>query len=167
MRPLGGWVFGLIADRRGRRFGLTLAILLAALGSLAIALAPTFAQVGVAASMVLLAARLVQGFSHGGETGSAFTYLAEIAPRTKRGLWASTPWIGVGLGFVFTSVLSPEQMNAYGWRIPFLVGALLGVYGLVIRFRMTESEVYENRTTPPRTCVPAKRCGCCANTERR
>ncbi|EME67234.1 arabinose efflux permease family protein [Rhodococcus ruber BKS 20-38] len=150
MRPLGGWVFGIIADRKGRRFSLTLAILLAAVGSLIIAVAPTFAQVGVFASLILLLARLIQGLSHGGETGSAFTYLAEIAPNDKRGLWASTPWVGValgtmtatGLGFLFTSALTTEQMNAFGWRIPFVVGAILGVYGLVIRFKMAESDVY-------------------------
>lgn len=157
MRPIGGWVFGLIADKKGRRFSLTLAILLAAAGSLLIAVAPTFAQVGVAASAILLFARLVQGLSHGGETGSAFTYLAEIAPARKRGLWASTPWIGValgtmtatGLGVLFTTLFTTEQMNAFGWRIPFLVGAALGIYGLLIRFRMAESEVYERQEQEP------------------
>ena len=151
MRPIGGWVFGLIADRKGRRFSLTLAIMLAAVGSLMIAVAPTFNQAGVWASVVLLLARLVQGFSHGGETGSAFTYLAEIAPHNKRGLWASTPWIGValgtmlatGFGVLLTSVLDKQQMSEFGWRIPFVMGAVLGLYGLFLRFRMAESEVYE------------------------
>jgi MFS transporter, MHS family, alpha-ketoglutarate permease len=151
MRPLGGWVFGLIADKKGRRFSLTLAILLAALGSLLIAVAPTFDQVGVWASAVLLLARLIQGLSHGGETGSAFTYLAEIAPAGRRGLWASTPWIGValgtmlatGLGVLFTTVLDKQQMSDFGWRIPFVIGAVLGLYGLLLRFRMAESEVFE------------------------
>ncbi|GAA3677359.1 MFS transporter [Arthrobacter ginkgonis] len=151
MRPIGGWVFGLIADRKGRRFSLTLAILLAAVGSLIIAVAPTFDQAGVWASAVLLLARLIQGLSHGGETGSAFTYLAEIAPSDKRGLWASTPWIGValgtmlatGLGVLLTSVLDQQEMSAFGWRIPFVVGALLGLYGLFLRFKMAESEVFE------------------------
>ncbi|WP_370184816.1 MFS transporter [Rhodococcus wratislaviensis] len=157
MRPIGGWVFGLIADKRGRRFSLTLAILLAAAGSLIIALAPTFTQVGVLASAVLLMARLIQGLSHGGETGSAFTYLAEISPDGKRGLWASTPWVGVaigtmtatGLGFAFTTLLTADQMSDFGWRIPFFVGAALGVYGLVIRFRMAESDVYEQQDESP------------------
>lgn len=151
MRPVGGWVFGLIADRKGRRFSLTLAIFLAAVGSLLIAVTPTFGQAGVWASMVLLLARLIQGLSHGGETGSAFTYLAEIAPSKKRGLWASTPWIGValgtmlatGLGVLFTAILSDEQMASFGWRIPFVIGALLGLYGLFLRFKMNESEVFE------------------------
>ncbi|MFV2195325.1 MFS transporter [Nocardiopsis sp. LOL_012] len=151
MRPVGGWLFGRIADRRGRRFSLTLAITLAAAGSLVIAVAPTFDSAGVLASFVLLAARLLQGLSHGGETGSAFTYLAEVAPEHRRGLWAATPWLGVGLGSLMatglgallTGVLSDEAMAAYGWRIPFLVGAALGLYALYIRLTMAESEVYE------------------------
>ncbi|MCW4384374.1 MFS transporter [Salinibacterium sp. SYSU T00001] len=151
MRPIGGWVFGRIADRRGRRFSLTLAIALAAIGSLIIAVSPTFAQIGVLASAVLLLARLVQGLSHGGETGSAFTYLAEVAPERRRGLWASTPWVGVaigsmaatGLGAALTAILSDTAMAEYGWRIPFAIGALLGVYALYIRFRMDESAHYE------------------------
>lgn len=151
MRPIGGWVFGHLADRKGRRFSLTVAILLAALGSLIIAVTPTFSQIGVWASAVLLLARLIQGFSHGGETGSAFTYLAEIAPPAKRGLWASTPWIGValgtmlatGFGVLLTTVLDKQQMSEFGWRIPFIVGAALGLYGLFLRFKMKESEVFE------------------------
>ncbi|MCC9192286.1 MFS transporter [Arthrobacter sp. zg-Y916] len=151
MRPIGGWLFGRIADERGRRFSLTLAIALAALGSLVIAVAPNFDAIGVFASILLLLARLVQGLSHGGETGSAFTYLAEVAPEGRRGLWASSPWIGVGigsmlatgLGAVLTAVLSEEDMASYGWRIPFAIGALLGLYAIYIRRTMSESSVYE------------------------
>lgn len=117
MRPVGGWLFGLIADRRGRRFSLMLAIVLAAVGSLVIAVAPTFESVGVFASLVLLLARLVQGLAHGGETGAAFTYLAEIAPARVRAMWAATPWIGValgamlatGLGAFLTSIYTPDD----------------------------------------------------------
>jgi MFS transporter, MHS family, alpha-ketoglutarate permease len=153
MRPVGGWVFGRLADRRGRRFSLTLAITLAAVGSLFIAIAPTFDTIGVLASFVLLGARLLQGLSHGGETGSAFTYLAEVAPEHRRGLWASSPWLGVGLGSILatslgallTGVLSDEAMVEYGWRIPFAIGAALGVYALYIRLTMNESEVYEEK----------------------
>ncbi|MGO1770006.1 MAG: MFS transporter [Microbacterium sp.] len=150
MRPIGGWLFGVIADRKGRKFSLTLAILLAATGSLLIAVAPTTELVGWFAGVILLIARLLQGLAHGGETGSAFTYLAEIAPRERRALWASTPWLGVGigtmgataLGVLMTSVFSPEQMEAFGWRIPFAVGALIGLYAIWIRRRMAESEVH-------------------------
>lgn len=152
MRPVGGWLFGRIADEKGRRFSLTLAIALAALGSLIIAVAPNFDSIGVFASVLLLVARLIQGLSHGGETGSAFTYLAEVAPEGKRGLWASSPWIGVGvgsmlatgLGAILTAVLSAEDMASYGWRIPFAIGALLGLYAIYIRRTMSESSVYES-----------------------
>lgn len=150
MRPIGGWVFGRIADERGRRFSLTLAISLAAVGSLMIAIAPTFDSVGVFAGVVLLAARLVQGLSHGGETGSAFTYLAEMAPRNNRGLWSSSPWLGVaagtmlatGTGALLTALLTDEEMSTFGWRMPFAIGALLGIYAIVIRRTMTESTVH-------------------------
>lgn len=151
MRPVGGWLFGRIADRRGRRFSLTLAIGLAAVGSLVIAVSPTFDSIGAFASAILLLARLVQGLSHGGETGSAFTYLAEVAPPARRGLWASTPWIGVavgsmlatGLGALLTATLAETEMATFGWRIPFGIGALLGVYAIYIRLTMKESELFE------------------------
>ncbi len=153
MRPVGGWLFGRLADEKGRKFSLTLAILLASLGSLLIAVAPTFDAIGVWAGAILLVARLVQGLSHGGETGSAFTYLAEIAPRERRGLWASTPWLGVGvgtmlatgLGVLLTWILTKEQMVEFGWRIPFGVAAVLGLYALYIRKTMNESEVHTER----------------------
>lgn len=156
MRPVGGWVFGRIADERGRRFSLTLAILLAAAGSLAIAVAPTFESVGAFAGLVLLLARLLQGLSHGGETGSAFTYLAEMAPRERRALWSSTPWLGVAAGtmlatatgVLLTALLTDEQMAEFGWRIPFGIGALLGLYAIYIRRTMSESKVHtEARAT--------------------
>lgn len=159
MRPVGGWVFGQIADAKGRRFSLALAIALAAVGSLLIAVAPTFETVGPFAAVVLLLARLVQGLSHGGETGSAFTYLAEVAPDGRRGLWASSPWIGVGLGSIaatglgalLTFVLSDEQLAAFGWRIPFGIAALLGLFALWIRVGLTESAKFEDQTEPAAT----------------
>lgn len=162
MRPIGGWVFGRLADRRGRRFSLTLAIVLAAIGSLLIAVAPTFETVGVFAGVILLIARLVQGLSHGGETGSAFTYLAEVAPRDRRGLWASSPWLGVGagmmaatgLGVLLTAVLSRQEMTAYGWRIPFAVAALLGLYAIYIRRTMRESAAHQNSAAITRHALP-------------
>ncbi len=163
MRPIGGWLFGRIADERGRKFSLTLAIVLAAVGSLIIAVAPTYDAVGAFAGVVLLVARLLQGLAHGGETGSAFTYLAEIAPADKRGLWASTPWLGVGLGtmgatatgVLLTALFTEEQMHAFGWRIPFALGALIGLYAIYIRRRMNESEVHTDRITlQPRRRAP-------------
>ena len=135
MRPIGGWIFGHIADGRGRRYSLVLA-------------------------------RMIQGLAHGGETGSALTYLAEVAPQHRRGLWASTPWLGVGLGSMMatalgaflTSVLSNAQMVQFGWRIPFAIGALLGLYALYIRRTMAESHVYEaarSKEKGPRHTPPA------------
>lgn len=159
MRPIGGWLFGRIADERGRRFSLTLAIVLAAAGSLLIAVAPTFETVGAFAGVVLLVARLVQGLAHGGETGSAFTYLAEIAPRERRALWASSPWLGVGvgtmgatgLGVLMTAVFTQEQLAEFGWRIPFAIGSLIGLYAIWIRRRMSESELHvEAKAAQPR-----------------
>ena len=155
MRPVGGWLFGRLADEKGRRFSLTLAILLASAGSLMIAVAPTFDSIGVFAGVILLVARLIQGLSHGGETGSAFTYLAEIAPSHRRGLWASTPWLGVaagtmlatGMGVLLTAILDDAQMAEWGWRVPFAVAALLGLYALYIRRTMTESEVHTAAVT--------------------
>lgn len=159
MRPVGGWVFGQIADAKGRRYSLTLAIGLAAVGSLMIAVAPTFETIGAGGAAILLLARLVQGMSHGGETGSAFTYLAEVAPEGRRGLWASSPWVGVGIGSIaatglgalLTFILTDEQMGEFGWRIPFAVAALLGLYALWIRIGLTESEKFQNQSEPTPT----------------
>ncbi|WP_138444145.1 MFS transporter [Sinomonas susongensis] len=150
-RPFGGFLFGWIGDRIGRKTSMTLSIGLAAVGSLLIAVAPTFQSVGALASLVLLVARLVQGLAHGGELPSSQTYLSETAPREKRGLWSTLIYFsgtigtvaGVLMGAVFTVILTKEQMGAFGWRIPFLVGALLGLWGLVMRSRLKETEVFQ------------------------
>lgn len=151
-RPFGGFVFGWIADRRGRRAAMTLSVGAAAVGSLVIGLAPTYGQIGVGASMILLLARLVQGLAHGGELPSAQTYLSEVAPSERRGLWASfiyvsgTIGISVGtlLGAVLTTALAETDMAAWGWRIPFVLGGLLGFYALVMRRRLVETEAFED-----------------------
>lgn len=150
-RPFGGVVFGWIGDRIGRKHGLTIAVLCASAGSLLIALLPTYDQIGVASSALLLVARLVQGLAHGGELPSAQTYLAEHAPRERRGLWASSIYVtgtlgllaGLVVGLVLSGVLTREQMSAWGWRIPFAGGAVLGLVALWIRSSMDESEVFE------------------------
>ncbi|WP_334172960.1 MFS transporter [Sinomonas sp.] len=150
-RPFGGFLFGWIGDRLGRKTSMTLSIGLASAGSLIIAIAPTFAAVGAFASVVLLIARLVQGVAHGGELPSSQTFLAETAPREKRGLWSTLIYFsgtigtvaGVLMGAVFTMVLSKDQMGAFGWRIPFFVGAVLGLWGLVMRARLKETEIFE------------------------
>jgi len=150
-RPFGGFLFGWIADRKGRKFSLMLAVSLASAGSLLIALTPTFGTVGVLSSVMLVVARLIQGLAHGGELPSAQTYLSEMAPRKKRGLWSSWIYIsgtcGVLLGLLLAAVLnatlSADLMASFGWRIPFFVGALLGLYALYMRSGMEESEVFE------------------------
>lgn len=150
-RPFGGVVFGWLGDRIGRKEALSAAVVFASLGSLIIAICPTYEQVGWLASAILLLARLLQGLAHGGELPSAQTYLAEHAPREHRGLWASSIYVtgtagllvGIALGLILESALSEEQMNAWGWRVPFAIGAVLGLFALFIRRSMVESEVFE------------------------
>ncbi len=154
-RPLGGFVFGWLGDRIGRKYSMTLAVALASVGSLLIGIAPTYAAMGALASVTLLVARLIQGLAHGGELPSSQTYLSEMAPKEKRGFWATLIYtsgtvgtlFGILLGAVLTLVLSSEQMLAWGWRIPFLLGAALGLYGLVMRTRMKETDLFEQETT--------------------
>ena len=153
-RPIGGWLFGRIGDRYGRKFTLVLTMCLLALTSLAIALLPTYEQAGVMASVLLFICRLMQGLAHGGESGVAYTYVAEIAPPAKRGLWSSSVFVSVTIGVMaatalaalLTSWLGKPAMEAWGWRVGFGVGALLGVYALFLRRSASESEVFEHRT---------------------
>lgn len=150
-RPLGGIVFGRIADRRGRRFVLVTTMLMMASASVAIGLLPTFETIGLAASLLLLLARIVQGFAHGGESATANSYIAEIAPARKRGLWGSAVFMTIFggaflafvLGGVITGALSEPQVQAWGWRIPFLLGAVLAVVALWLRIGMVESQVFQ------------------------
>lgn len=149
-RPFGGIVFGFLGDRWGRKRSLTLAVVSASVGSLIVAVCPTYDKVGWLASALLLLGRLIQGLSHGGELPAAQTYLAEHAPREKRGLFASSIYVtgtiglvcGLVLGLVLQGVLTEDQMNSWGWRVPFLVGALLGVVAIWIRSSMEESELF-------------------------
>jgi MFS transporter, MHS family, alpha-ketoglutarate permease len=153
-RPFGGFLFGWIGDRIGRKASMTMAVGLASLGSLMIGIAPTFAAFGAWASLMLLAARLVQGLAHGGELPSSQTYLSEMAPREHRGFWATLIYtsgtvgilFGTLLGAVLNMALSTEVMNAWGWRIPFLIGAAMGLYALIMRSKLHETEVFEGET---------------------
>lgn len=149
-RPVGGLLFGVIGDKVGRKTAMTAAVGLAAFGSLLIAATPSYASIGAWASFILLAARLLQGLAHGGELPSAQTYLAEIAPPKQRGLYSTLIYasgttgivFGTLLGAIFTTVLSDEQMQAFGWRIPFFLGALMGLYTLIMRARLKESNTF-------------------------
>ncbi len=153
-RPFGGFLFGWIGDRIGRKASMTLAVGLASLGSLMIGIAPTFAAVGAWASLMLLVARLVQGLAHGGELPSSQTYLSEMAPREHRGFWATLIYtsgtvgilFGTLLGAVLNMALSTEVMNAWGWRIPFLIGAAMGLYALIMRSKLHETDVFEGES---------------------
>lgn len=150
MRPLGGVIFGRIADVKGRKFVLITTMLMMAGGSLLIGLMPTYGQIGVAASLLLLLARVAQGFAHGGESATANTYIAEIAPRDKRGQWGSIVFVAIFGGSVIaytigggvTNALSDSAVAAWGWRLPFLFGALLALAALYLRRGMAESDVF-------------------------
>ncbi len=159
VRPVGAIVIGAYTDRVGRKAGLTLSILLMVIGTTMTALMPGYATIGVAAPILILVARLVQGFSVGGEFGSAVTFLAEQTASRKGFVaswqWASTGITGVlasGFGIVLTSVLSPAQIVEWGWRVPFLFGILVGPVGLYIRRRLDETPEYVE-IEPTRTPV--------------
>ncbi len=151
-RPLGGFVFGRLADKKGRKFVLLVTMLTMAAGSFAIGIMPTYAAISIGASALLLAIRIVQGFAHGGESAAANTYVAEIAPAARRGMWGSIPFIAIFagsvlayiVGTVLTTVLSDEAVSAWGWRLPFLAGGVLALVVLWMRREMLESEVFES-----------------------
>lgn len=154
VRPLGGIVFGRIADRRGRKFVLITTMLMMAAGSLAIGLLPTYASIGAGASALLLLIRIVQGFAHGGESATANSYIAELAPPHRRGLWGSVVFAAIFGGSVIaytigggvTTILSESAVAEWGWRIPFLIGAVFAVVVLYLRRNMEESEVFHTAT---------------------
>jgi MHS family alpha-ketoglutarate permease-like MFS transporter len=149
-RPLGGLLVGRLADRVGRRPMMSLTVGGMAAASLLIGVAPTYATAGMGASLILLLCRVLQGLATGGELPSAQTYLSEQAPARRRGLWSSLIYIasvggnalGVLLGLVLSLTLSHEDMLAYGWRIPFVVGGVLGVVALWVRRSLAESAAF-------------------------
>jgi MHS family proline/betaine transporter-like MFS transporter len=150
-RPVGGIVIGRMGDTHGRKAALMLTIFLMALGTVMIGILPTYASIGFAAPALLLLARLMQGFSTGGEWGGSTAFIVEWAPKEKRGLYGSFQQMSVVFGLLLgssfaallNSVLTQDQMVAWGWRIPFLVGALLGPVGLYMRRTMDETPHYE------------------------
>ena len=161
MRPIGGWIIGVYADRHGRRASLLLSVTLMCGGSLIIALCPTYSTVGVFAPLILGAARLLQGISVGGEYGASATYLSEIATSKHRGFYSSFQYVTLIGGQLLASItllvlqrllLSGPQLEAWGWRIPFFIGAALALAGVALRRNMAETTPFlreEARGTVP------------------
>lgn len=150
MRPVGGILLGIYADRKGRKAGLLLIIVLMTVAMAMIGFAPTYAAFGVAAPLTIVLARLLQGFATGGEFATATTFLIETAPPHRRGLYGSWQMVGQGLavlvgallGALVTRSLSPETLDSWGWRIPFLAGLVIGPVGLFIRSHLEETEAF-------------------------
>jgi MHS family alpha-ketoglutarate permease-like MFS transporter len=152
MRPVGGWLFGNIADKKGRKYAMTFSVLLMSFGSLLIASCPSYTSIGVMAPILLLLARLLQGLSVGGEYGTSATYLSEMATTGRRGFYSSFQYvtliggqlIALGIQLLMQKLfLTQEQMHSWGWRVPFIIGAALSLVALYLRSHMDESEIFE------------------------
>jgi MHS family proline/betaine transporter-like MFS transporter len=151
VRPFGGMFFGMLGDRLGRKKILSITLVMMALATLSIGLIPSYASIGTIAPILLLLARLVQGFSTGGEYSGAMTFIAESTPDKKRGVMASGLEVGTLVGFVAGSgivtllafILGPETMLAWGWRIPFFIAGPIGLIGLYLRNHLEETPAFE------------------------
>ena len=147
MRPLGGWLFGWIADTHGRKNSMVISVLMMCAGSLLIAIMPTYATIGAAAPVLLLIARLVQGLSVGGEYGTAATYMSEVAGKGHRGFYSSFQYVTLIGGqllallvlVVLQALLSVDELKAWGWRIPFVIGAVTAVVAMYLRRSLVET----------------------------
>lgn len=153
MRPIGGWLFGSIADRKGRKFSMTLSVILMSIGSLIIALTPSYHSIGIGAPILLLFARLLQGLSVGGEYGTSATYLSEMATPERRGFYSSFQYVtliggqlaALGIQLILQKAfLTDQQMHDFGWRIPFFIGALLAFVALYLRMHMEETTQFKS-----------------------
>jgi MHS family alpha-ketoglutarate permease-like MFS transporter len=150
-RPLGAWLMGLYADRAGRRAALALSVALMCLGSLVIAVTPGAKIIGLAAPAILVMARIFQGLSLGGEYGASATYMTEAAGGARRGFWSSFQYVTMIAGqlvalavlIVLQNVLAPAEMAAWGWRIPFGIGAALSLVVFWIQRRLPETQAFE------------------------
>jgi metabolite-proton symporter len=164
-RPLGGIVLGAVADRVGRKSALTLTISLMAVGIAFVAFSPTYQSIGIAAPILMLIGRLIQGFSAGGEVGCATAFLVEYAPPRRRGYFGSFQMVAQAIasllgslfGAVLTRSLSPEHLYSWGWRVPFVVGLMIVPVGLYLRTKLDESPVFvEKREKDELTTSPIR-----------
>jgi len=159
VRPLGGWLFGHLADHHGRRGALMLSVGLMCFGSLMIAVTPTYASIGILAPVLLAIARIIQGLSLGGEYGTSATYLTEMADQRHRGFYSSFQYVTL-IGGQITALLvllvlqkvflTNDQIREWGWRIPFVIGALLAVVALIMRRNLHETDAFEAARTVAR-----------------
>jgi MFS transporter, MHS family, alpha-ketoglutarate permease len=151
MRPLGGWLFGYLADHYGRRLSLTLSVVCMCFGSLIIAVTPTYASIGLAAPAILALARVIEGLSLGGEYGASATYLSEVADARHRGFYSSFQYVTL-IGGQLTAIivllllqkvfLTADELKAWGWRIPFVIGAVLAIFAAVMRRGLHETDAF-------------------------
>jgi MHS family alpha-ketoglutarate permease-like MFS transporter len=154
MRPIGGWLMGAFADRKGRKTALTLSVLLMSMGSLIITIVPGYKQIGVAAPILLVVARIIQGLSVGGEYGTSATYLSEMATKKHRGFYSSFQYVTLIMGQLLALgvlvllqhfFLTDLQLHQWGWRIPFGIGAVLAITVMYLRRSMQESVLLEDK----------------------
>ena len=151
VRPVGGMVFGPLGDRIGRQRVLAMTMIMMACGTFAIGLIPSYGSIGILAPVLLLVARLVQGFSTGGEYGGAATFIAEFSTDRRRGFMGSFLEFGTLIGYVLgagtvavlTATLSQEQLLSWGWRVPFFIAGPLGLMGLYIRLKLEETPAFK------------------------
>ena len=167
MRPAGGWLMGRYADKHGRRAALTLSVLLMCGGSLLIAVTPSYAKIGMIAPAMLVLARLLQGLSVGGEYGASATYLSEMAGKTHRGFWSSFQYVTLIMGqllalamlLLLQRTMAPADLESWGWRIPFIVGAALAVVAVAMRRGLEETSAFEKdrASRPPQSAAATMR----------
>jgi MHS family alpha-ketoglutarate permease-like MFS transporter len=151
MRPVGAWLFGRLADQKGRRPAMTISVLLMSFGSLLIALIPPYARIGIWAPALLFIARLLQGLSVGGEYGTSATYLSEMAHSRHRGFYSSFQYVtliggqlaALGLLLCLQQWLTAAQLGSWGWRIPFFIGACLAIVAFYLRRHLEETAAFE------------------------
>ena len=153
MRPIGGWLFGYIADRHGRKSSMLISVCMMCFGSLVIACLPGYSEIGIAAPVILLLARMFQGLSVGGEYGTSATYMSEVALEGRKGFYASFQYVTLIGGqllavltvVVLQQIMSDEALRSWGWRIPFFLGAILAVVALWLRRSLNETSEKKHR----------------------